>query len=425
MTVVSHVTRAGATPPPDRSVVSNPLLDDNPARRDVLGFDRLQQILVTIIRDPPRLPFTIGIFAEWGSGKTTLMQMIRDGLDADGVKTVWFNAWKYDSKEIIWNALIQQIFYTMSTDPEVKKRADADAFRKRVTDVAKGLARYAAKVATRFVPGGVIKEEDVDTVIDAFSTSAADEEFAFINRFEDHFDRLVSDYVGEDGYLVVFIDDLDRCLPENAINAMEALKLYLDRANCIFVIGAERSIVEEGIRQRYKDNVNLSAEAYLDKIIQLPFVLPRPGTERALQLLTGSLAGYDDDETMRKLILEGTGSNPRRVKRFSNAFWVLSQIAGDLEPADALRLAKVLLIQMRFPRMFDRLRADEGAAATMVDALEHGPNAVTDLAQRSPELAPLLADANLTRFLRNTSTITMAEEETNRWIALADAQSQS
>jgi len=121
---------------------------------------------------------------------------------------------------------------------------------------------------------------------------------------------------------VVFIDDLDRCLPENAINVMEALKLYLDRANCIFAIGAESGIIEEGIRQRYHGNVRLSAEDYLDKIVQLPFVLPQADADSALSLLGvhGDLPVHKS-EAMRTLIFAGTGGNPRRVKRYVNALY--------------------------------------------------------------------------------------------------------
>ncbi len=81
------------------------LLADNPETMDRLGFQPMADILVDVIQqtDPP---FTIGIFGEWGSGKTTLMTLVRRTLDSLGAKTVWFNAWKYDGKEVIWNALI-------------------------------------------------------------------------------------------------------------------------------------------------------------------------------------------------------------------------------------------------------------------------------------------------------------------------------
>ena len=104
-----------------------------------------------------------------------------------------------------------------------------------------------------------MKEEDIEGVLEALRPlSAEDPQFDFINKFEDTFDNLVKDYVGSSGHLVVFIDDLDRCLPENAVTVMESLKLYLDRANCVFVVAAEAVIIEEGIRQRYHDNERLS-----------------------------------------------------------------------------------------------------------------------------------------------------------------------
>jgi hypothetical protein len=91
----------------------------------------------------------------------------------------------------------------------------------------------------------------------------------------------------------------------------------------------------------------------------------------------------------------------------------------------ALALAKILLIQMRFPRIFDQLRAHPGTAAAMMDGLEHGVDGITALKQQSPQLGPLLDDAALARFLRNTSEIRLAPKETERWIRLAGAASQA
>src|ERR1700747_2273447 len=134
------------------------LLADNPEFTDRLGFQPMADILAEIIQetDPP---FTIGIFGEWGSGKTTLMTLVRRELDAREAKTVWFNAWKYDGKEGIWNALIQTIFLAMKRNSPA---APKPGFSERVMDTAGKLAIFAAKKATEFIPGGVIKPEDVD-----------------------------------------------------------------------------------------------------------------------------------------------------------------------------------------------------------------------------------------------------------------------
>lgn len=398
------------------------LVDDNPATKDLLGFAPTGDILAEVVRHPPRLPFTLGIFGAWGSGKTTMMQMIRDRLVAEGFKTVWFNAWKYDSKEVIWNALIQRIFWEMRNDSEVTAREDGDRFRERVGTAAKGLATYAAKVATRLVPGGIVREEDVDHLVATLTTSATDETYDFINRFEQHFDELVKEYVG-DGHLVVFIDDLDRCLPENAVNVMEALKLYLDRANCIFVIGAESGVIEQGIAQRYGASSRLPAEDYLDKIIQVPFVLPA-ADESSMRALLDVAEEYPvlRSDQMRTLVRSATGGNPRRVKRFMNLFWVLAHIGGDLAEADQLRLGKVLMIQLRFPQLFRRLARDLTLAQSLSDAVISGPVA---LAARTRDAPPaereLLENADLVRFLQETSAISVKDSEIRRWVLLTSA----
>lgn len=403
------------------------LLSDNPASQDTLGFGQMATVLHTVIRETPYRPFAIGIFGEWGSGKSTLMKLIQTSLQRDGVKTVWFNAWKYDAKEVIWNALIQEIFYTMQHDPEIQNCTNAEDFKKDVVHAAAELAKYAAKVATQFIPGGIIKEEDVDAVLEALRPpSANDDLFGFINQFESTFDQLVKDYVGNpDGYLVIFIDDLDRCLPENAIAVMEALKLYLDRANCVFVIGAERSIIEEGIKERYKDNPRLSGKDYLEKIIQLPFIVRRIDAENALSLLEpySKTLPYRDDPALRELIVQGTECNPRRIKRFINTFWVLTEVAGGLTPEQRRLLAKVLFIQMRFPALYYALVEDLGLAVRLTNAWSRPPRERDNFINASPDPIKLFfADTELMSFLEKTRDIPCEADQIEACVMLTKGQ---
>ena len=223
-------------------------------------------------------------------------------------------------------------------------------------------------------------------------------------------------YVGNpDGYLVIFIDDLDRCLPENAIAVMEALKLYLDRANCVFVIGAERSIIEVGIKERYKDNPRLSGKDYLEKIIQLPFIVRRVDAENALSLLDPYVKTlpYRDDPALRTLIVQGTECNPRRIKRFINTFWVLTEIAGGLTDEQRRILAKVLFIQMRFPALYYALVEDLGVAARLTNAWSRSRHVSETIYQC---VVPLLfklffADSELMSFLREKTRDIPCEAE--------------
>ncbi len=268
------------------------LLDDNPTCEDSLGFTSTANVIVTAVKNASRRPLTIGVFGGWGSGKTSLMQMVEASLKQEKIKTVWFNAWKYSGKEIVWNALIQTVLLAMKSDPDIVEEERREDFRRRVVSVSLSLAKYAAKVGTRVIPGGIVREEDVDDLWAALSSDIKDGSlFEFMNRFDSEFERLVDEYVG-DAYLVVFIDDLDRCLPENAIEVMEALKLYLDRANCVFVIGVEPSIIEAAITLRYGASSNLSASMYLEKMIQLPIAVPRVRVQAGLKLIPSGVGDF-------------------------------------------------------------------------------------------------------------------------------------
>src|SRR5688572_27676571 len=74
------------------------LLDD-PALEPALGWaDYAGAFAELIEHSPPQ--FAIGIFGDWGSGKTTLMRAVsRELEERPDVVQVWFNAWRYEREE--------------------------------------------------------------------------------------------------------------------------------------------------------------------------------------------------------------------------------------------------------------------------------------------------------------------------------------
>ncbi|MCB0211774.1 MAG: hypothetical protein KDJ52_20715 [Anaerolineae bacterium] len=86
------------------------VLNDQPTVYDLLGYSKVATTLANIvISENTDTPFTIGIFGEWGSGKTSLLNMIQEKVKAQNCSTVWFDAWRYDERNVIQTALIQTI----------------------------------------------------------------------------------------------------------------------------------------------------------------------------------------------------------------------------------------------------------------------------------------------------------------------------
>ena len=85
------------------------ILADLPTHKDALDFTPYVRTLANIIRSAnTATPLTIGVFGTWGSGKTSLMHMVREQLP-DEFQTIWFDAWKYDKEETLWRALLLQV----------------------------------------------------------------------------------------------------------------------------------------------------------------------------------------------------------------------------------------------------------------------------------------------------------------------------
>jgi hypothetical protein len=108
----------------------------------------------------------------------------------------------------------------------------------------------------------------------------------YLPQFEKDFKRVIR-AVTDDGArpLVIFIDDLDRSAPPKPVEIFEAINMLLDSEHCVFVLGMDSQAVARSIEAKYKDLMGDSADAdgsepglgrrFLEKIVQIPFVVPR------------------------------------------------------------------------------------------------------------------------------------------------------
>jgi len=356
--------------------------NDSPAdRSELFGFSVYAETFAKLIADRAnKTPLTVAINGEWGSGKTSLMCAIRDTLqgiskDVDHAggddvfrrcRTVWFNAWKYSSKDAILVALVEEIVAQLMSEGFPRQRLDhmrQDGGKLDWSRISNAMDDLVHASDTTDLTG-ILK-----------SDSGLLRNLPLLREFERFLDRLIgwsitgrarthTDDAFDDaeGVLVFFIDDLDRCQPNRVAQVLETIKLFMDRPGCVFVIGMDIDIVEKAVKAQYQRIEGFDEHAYMDKLIQLQFNLPPLRPEHIQGFIREELMGANTENPILRYledVSETVEANPRTVKRFINAFSIqrsLAETQGFLKNGimDEDLLAKWIIISFAFERFADR-----------------------------------------------------------------------
>jgi hypothetical protein len=173
-----------------------------------------------------------------------------------------------------------------------------------------------------------------------------------------------------DLHFVFFIDELDRCGKTEVVATLHAIKNFLGKDGCVFVVAADRDVLEEALTELPQSNpTNLeapyysSASEYLDKIFHLQLALPPLRTKRRVQFArtlaegrkTGLWADLERDgmldDVLFNLIPQHVQS-PRRIKTLLTSF-ALNLRAVQARKLDwserAIEIAKLTAFQTEFP----------------------------------------------------------------------------
>lgn len=306
-----------------------------------------------IVASGPSTPFTLAVDAEWGMGKSSLLRQLEQVLvDRPGVSSVWFNAWTGGPAGALEGLL-----------KSVLLRFDRNVIRRTVRSLAKrtqllgGLRVMAMLAASFFGLGRVV--DDIWRVLAVDAKSRNEIKGVVHDAVESWLAR--ADGPDATKLLVVFIDDLDRCPPERIVEVCEAIKLYLDVQGMVFVLACDQTVMWRAVRESAGVEQAAGAVEYLEKIIQLNYRIPAPDETCVSALMESYLArsGTSDlfDKSMRNLIVERTGRNPRRIKRLINSFVLEYQLVGDRAEVGAQQLVKIILLQHFHPNFY-RLLVD-------------------------------------------------------------------
>jgi KAP family P-loop domain/Pentapeptide repeats (8 copies) len=323
------------------------IITDDISFSPILDFDDYVVSLTKIIKNSyPK--FSIGIYGEWGTGKTTLMRSIYNRLkennENNSIIAVWFNAWRYEREEqFAIMPLLKTIAYAIPDNAEFKGLKEK--IKKGGINVLKKMPDIIPTIAGQYFGEGAKKvtEEMINNFKKEFIPKL--ELIAEVDKETIYFDGL--DNIGtelqnirdkNDSFkIVVFVDDLDRCSPDKALQVLESIKVFLDSDGFIYVIGLSFNKISQLITAYYKDKykeIGIEGDQYLKKIIQIPIILSDWNSDDIKVLIKSFITDKTiENEGYRKIIEEnldlissGLEENPRETKRFLNNFIVAQEI---------------------------------------------------------------------------------------------------
>ena len=279
---------------------------DKESEIDFLNFNETAQSIKDLITEKDLMPISVGIFGDWGAGKSTILELTKKSLESDEQEyiQVHFDAWMFQGYDDAKAALLETIASKLIKQAESDKglTQKAKEFAGRVDKIRlMGLLMDGGSALAGIPTGGGFQKifgllsDDEDDDIDAEDLKEAAQgvqdvakknkgivkaKKAFsppkeIKEFRKAYSALLEEF---DKPLIVYVDNLDRCSPFNAISTLEAIRLFLFLPNTAFVIAADEDMIRLAVPEYHKGVSQRHQTDYLDKLIQIPVHVPRPGS---------------------------------------------------------------------------------------------------------------------------------------------------
>ncbi len=415
---------------------------DNVTDKDFLGFDIHADLIKELLSEETLLPITIGLFGDWGSGKSSILETLKNEIEdpGSGIVCLYFNGWIFEGYDDAKAALLESI---------IKEFEDSERFGKGLEEsigklvksvdwmrvVGYGMKNIAIPAATACLTSGAslipqlvqgltnaaekpeelldkIKSGEAESFVKQFvKIPKKENEISSVRKFRDNFEELIKK--STINKLVILVDDLDRCTPDRIIDNLEAIKLFLNVKDTAFIIGADPRIVRHAIEFRYNNSISYATDEnrndrivndYLEKLIQIPYTLPKLSDSEVETYITLLFCERDlDDYTFSKvinafrefkskdrysvfnyshinevldsseisqlsksvplisklssIITESLYGNPRQIKRFLNTFMLrkkLAKVANISDFKDDV-LAKLMVLEYSESKLFEEL----------------------------------------------------------------------
>lgn len=393
---------------------------DNPFENDVLDRRPLVEFLAGLIG---RLsgPFVLALDSPWGTGKTTLVRMLKATLKQEHFQCVYFNAWQVDYVTDPLVALVSALddIHLANVTAESAFRSHLRTAKKITSAVAKRAVVAAVKVATLSIL-------DVEEALEAVASDGVGEmagnlvdafqrEKESLERFRCEVENAVNQLkaAGKKETLVFFVDELDRCRPTFAIEMLERIKHLFDVPNIVFVLSVDKSQLEASTAAVYGEKIN--APEYLRRFIDLEYGIPVVQTKRFTTTLfarfgldavfsqrTASELSYDKQNFIDffTALADLFGLSLRARERCITRLAVVMDQTPTNHYLEPILVALLVVLRAQQPDLFNGLCKGSITPKNAMNALAHLPGGAAFVAGRSGVLIEtylLVGDADSPR----------------------------
>lgn len=289
--------------------VTQPVINpENPFASDLLERESEIEILTDLIRNV-NSPAVLSINSRWGTGKTTFIQLWKHHLANNNLPSLYFNSWTTDFSDDPLISFLGEMNEGLK-DLSGKNNTTADAWEK-TKQAGKKIAKKSIPAIIRIGTAGAVDlNELVESELSQISGSLADDvltnylnQKTAIQEFHDALKEYLNNTMG-DNPLVIFVDELDRCRPNYAIELLERIKHLFNIEGLVFVLALDRDQLGHSIKSVYGDGID--SEGYLKRFIDFEYRIKLPSIDSFVEM------------TMESLELDKYLSQRKEIPQFEN-----------------------------------------------------------------------------------------------------------
>ncbi len=339
-------------------------INDKPSLYDdQLNYRKYAKALAKVIKDV-ETPFTIGISWEWWYWKTTLMNLIAYYLDRNYYRnnkdkilsqelkndiesfhsenleftSIFLDTWPFINSQDIWESIFEQIMYELI---KIIKNNESNfegvwKFLLKTIWATLKTIKFNWKLKLWIWEIGASFDPSKFSMDDMFVTDGV------YKNFKVEIEDILNEITERLWKLVIFIDDLDRLYPKQALEVILFMKNFLDVKNCVFIIWTDNEVLKEWLEELYgkyensediewrKEYLKKIKNNFFEKIYQLEFRIPNLLLENITDyinaLIEDKFIEKDLNELKEYLWKNVDNLNPRKLKKIFNTYNLVKNV---------------------------------------------------------------------------------------------------